>query len=871
MGVLVEPLCDLVLRYLRVTAHSTLSRSFFRTTPPMHGLYIAHMPLTPLPCPPIFADTILPIPLPQPLTYRIPSVLVGRIVQGSRVLVPLGVRKCLTGIVDKVHSHTPATPTKQIIALLDEVPVISPQQLYFFHWLAAYYVCTIGEIIRAALPNGFRRYKQAVIQLNPHVVLSNMVLTPQEQLLVDALKDRKKLTYAAAAEVDPQNIHTLIQSLLHKKVILFLGVLKKDPASQQTKRIRLDSTYLESPTALQNLWHILKRKPKQYDVLSKYTAHVQLQPQKEITTHWIDKKIFTGTGISATSLQTLIKKKIFVEKSTEVTRYMPQRLSTATVLPTLSAAQGEALTDIQHQFQKRDIVLLHGAIASSRTAVYLPLIQEVLQRGGQVLYLLPEISLTTQVVCQWQRVFGGQISVYHSRYTDRKRIEIWYQLLRGACSLVLGTRAAIFLPFLDLQLVIIDQEHENYKQSDTIPRYHARDAALALAQQHCAKVLLGSATPSIESYYHAQQGKYGFVVLQERVDATLSPEVMLVDVRIAQQQKNLREDFTNVLLTALQETLAQQDQALLLQNRRGYVSHITCAMCAWVPMCIHCAVSLVYHHATHGLYCHYCGYHIQVPAVCDACNSPQLNNVGFGTEKLTETLQLFFPNKNIHRIDLDTTRKKDDYDKIREAVSQGDTDILVGTQMLAKGLDVSRVLLVGVLDIDRLLHFPDFRAHERCFQLLTKVLSWAGTDTRRGKVIVQTKNPQHPILQDILANDYESMYRRELQDRQQFGYPPYVRLVKITLKHSDQQVVHAAAHSLADDLKEQLQQGVLGPQVPLIAKMRNQYAIDIWVKIKKDTIQRRLWAKKTIAQLCHQLLRTTPYKKTKVVLDVDPL
>jgi primosomal protein N' (replication factor Y) len=510
--------------------------------------------------------------------------------------------------------------------------------------------------------------------------------------------------------------------------------------------------------------------------------------------------------------------------------------------------------------------------ASGKTEVYTQLIQEVLQGGGQVLYLLPEIALTTQMVKRLKIIFGNQVGVYHSRYSDNERVEVWNSVLQGECSFVLGTRSAIFLPFDHLSLIIVDEEHESsYKQFDAMPRYHARDAALVLAQYHHAKVLLGSATPSIESYYNAQNGKYGFVALQERFGKAALPEIILSNVRIERAKKALREDFTQVLLEALQQTLDQQEQAIIFQNRRGYAPYITCEACAWVPMCTQCAVSLTYHQFNNNLRCHYCGYNIKVPPACHICDSHRLKTIGFGTEKLEETLQLFFPEKKIQRMDLDTTRGKYSYDKLIEALEQGSTDILVGTQMLTKGLDFGQVSLVGVLDVDRLLYFPDFRASERCFQLLTQVSGRAGRREKQGKVIIQTNNPQHPVLKDVVRHDYEQMYHRELGERKQFLYPPYARLVKITLKHTDKNLVGAAASMLAHGLRKQLENGVLGPQTPLITKVKNQYLMDVWVKIKKDTEKRLLFTKQVITQEGRRVLLDKTFKQVKVLFDVDPI
>lgn len=819
-----------------------------------------------------FADIILPIPLPKLLTYCVPEAFIGLIARGSRVLVPLGAQKVFTGLVEKIHKTPPKYLTKEIIDVLDEVPVINPIQLQFIHWLAAYYLCTLGEVMLAALPNGFRLSSRSKIQLHPEADLTATNFSNQELLLVSALKHRTELTYAEAAAVTARkSIHQLIKSLLRKQVILLFEEVKEKYTPKKVKKVRLNQAYTHSQVALKSLFTALERSGKQLDVLLKYVALVPVHQPAQLEDYCVHKKEFIQTGISPAALQTLIKKQIFVEEEVIVSRFGLAK-SVSQLPPTLSQAQSTALAAIHHQFQDKGTVLLHGVTASGKTEVYTQLIQEVLQGGGQVLYLLPEIALTTQMVKRLKIIFGNQVGVYHSRYSDNERVEVWNSVLQGECSFVLGTRSAIFLPFDHLSLIIVDEEHESsYKQFDAMPRYHARDAALVLAQYHHAKVLLGSATPSIESYYNAQNGKYGFVALQERFGKAALPEIILSNVRIERAKKALREDFTQALLEALQQTLDQQEQAIIFQNRRGYAPYITCEACAWVPMCTQCAVSLTYHQFNNNLRCHYCGYNIKVPPACHICDSHRLKTIGFGTEKLEETLQLFFPEKKIQRMDLDTTRGKYSYDKLIEALEQGSTDILVGTQMLTKGLDFGQVSLVGVLDVDRLLYFPDFRASERCFQLLTQVSGRAGRREKQGKVIIQTNNPQHPVLKDVVRHDYEQMYHRELGERKQFLYPPYARLVKITLKHTDKNLVGAAASMLAHGLRKQLENGVLGPQTPLITKVKNQYLMDVWVKIKKDTEKRLLFTKQVITQEGRRVLLDKTFKQVKVLFDVDPI
>ncbi|MEL6358407.1 MAG: primosomal protein N' [Bacteroidota bacterium] len=703
-----------------------------------------------------FADIILPLPLPKLLTYRVPEQYKTLIATGSRVIVPLGPKKILTGLVAKIHSQEPGYATKAIVDVLDDAPIVNATQLRFFQWLASYYLCTVGEVMLAALPNGLRLSSQSKIQLHPEFDLATGDFTEREQRLIAALQKRSDLTYAeAAAAVDQKSIHQLLKVLLHKQAVILFEEVKEKYVPKKVRRIRLSETYTHNQAALQELFTKLEKHSKQLDVLLKYVAQVPVHQTENLEDYGMDKQVLMQADISASSLQTLIKKQVFIEEEVIVPRFS-HASSVPEELPTLSPAQSTALDAIHHQFQEKEAVLLHGVTASGKTEIYSHLIQAALQGGGQVLYLLPEIALTTQLVKRLKKIFGDQVGVYHSKYSDNERVEVWHNVLQGKCSFVLGTRSAIFLPFDHLSLVIVDEEHEtSYKQGEVMPRYHARDAALVLAQYQHAKVLLGSATPAIESYYNAQTGKYGLVTLQERFGEVALPEIVLANVRIERERKTLREGFTKELLEALQQTLDQQEQAIIFQNRRGYAPYITCEYCAWVPMCTQCAVSLTYHQFSNRLSCHYCGYYTPLPPACHVCESHALKNVGAGTEKLEETLQLFFPEKQVQRMDLDTTRGKYSYDRLIEALEQGKTDILVGTQMITKGLDFGRVALVGVLDVDRLLYFPDFRANERCFQLLTQVSGRAGRRAKQGQVIIQTNNPKHPILHLIVVMRYD--------------------------------------------------------------------------------------------------------------------
>lgn len=788
------------------------------------------------------------------------------------MLVPLGSRKVLTGLVATIHQAPPSYPTKDIIEVLDEAPIVNPTQLEFFQWLARYYLCTIGEVIKTALPSGFKLSSQSRIQLNPELDWAITKFTAQEQLLIEVLKNRSDLTYAQVAKLTKQkDVHQLIKRLIHKKAILLFEAVKEKYRPKKEKRVRLSEQFIQSQDTLKALFDQLEGRGKQLDVLLQYAALVPIHQLNQLADHTIYKKELLRTGISASSLQKLIKQKIFMEEEVIVSR-LEQIQGTEEPSPTLSPAQSEALAAIHQQFETKATVLLYGITGSGKTAIYTQLIQEALQSGSQVLYLLPEIGLATQIVRRLKKMFGALMGVYHSKYATNERIEVWNSLLQGERSLIIGVRSALFLPFDNLSLIIVDEEHElAYKQFDAMPRYHARDAALMLAQYHQAKVLLGSATPAIETYYNAQTGKYGLVKLAERFGQTALPTIVLADVRRERRQKTLQGAFTSTLLHELQQALDQQEQIIIFQNRRGYAPYILCEHCAWVPTCQQCSVSLTYHQFNNYLVCHYCGYRTRVPPVCSICDSHQLKNIGFGTEKLEESLQQLFPDKHIQRMDLDTTRGKYSYERIIEALEQGSIDMLVGTQMITKGLDFSQVSLVGVLDVDRMLYFPDFRASERCFQLITQVSGRAGRRAKQGRVIIQATNPTHPVLNDILQHNYEQMYCRELAERRRFFYPPYARLIRLTLQHADKDLVMEAATELASYLRGRLGALLLGPQAPLIAKLKNQFRMDIWIKVKKDTEERLPATKQLIKQTTQALLSKKAFKLVKVIFDVDPV
>jgi len=820
-----------------------------------------------------FADLVLPLAIPKLLTYHIPSHLLGDLQVGSRVIVSLGNKKVITGIVSKIHTTIPSYATKAIIDLLDPAPVITATQLAFFQWMAQYYMCTLGEVVKAALPSGLKVTSQSRIYLYAAWDEKQANLSDQEQILIEALKNKQHLSYQQVEQLVGQRaVYKLLKSLMDKEAIIILEEVQEKYLPKTEKQVSLHQQYVNQEHALQALFKQLDKSFKQQDVLLQYISLVASSPLAKTSQQWLSKKQLLQQDISSHALQSLLKRDILVERTVVVSRLVP-RATKALPDIALSEAQGQALSATRTLFDTRNTVLLHGITGSGKTEIYTHLIQEALQQQGQVLFLLPEIGLTTQIVQRLKDRFGDIMEVYHSKYSSHERVEIWNRVLRQEVQLVIGVRSALLLPFHRLQLIIVDEEHETaYKQFDSSPRYHARDAALMLATYHQAKVLLGSATPTIETYHHAMQGKYGLVKLMEQFSQTPLPHIELVNLRIEQQRKRLQGEFTTTLLKALESTLEQHQQAIIFQNRRGYATCLFCQACAGVATCQQCSVSLTYHQFKDYLVCHYCGYHQNVPSICPMCSAPALKQMGYGTEKVTETLQQFFPDKQVERMDADTTRKKHSYEQIITNLEKGNTNILVGTQMITKGLDFGHVSLVGVLDIDRLLYFPDFRANERCFQLLTQVSGRAGRRDIQGQVIIQTVNPQHPILEDVVSSNYEQMYHRELLDRQKFRYPPYVRLIKITCQHVHEQVVQEATRMLAQELHRLIGPAhILGPQAPLIAKVKNQYRMDIWVKLAKSTEHSLLAIKQQIQQISLHLLGLKSFRQVKISFDVDPL
>nr|WP_044130247.1 primosomal protein N' [Rudanella lutea] len=821
-----------------------------------------------------FADLILPLPIPNLFTYRVPRTMVEVIKIGARVIVPFGKKdgRVLTAIVARLHNTPPPRyQARYILELLDDYPLITSYQLELFRWMADYYMCCIGEVMNVALPSGLKISSQSKVQYNPDFDYPEL-LSPEEVTLLEELKKHPALTYEELGRlVGELNVPTVIKALVGKRAVIVFEEVREKYVPKMIRKVRLGAAY-EDREALLDLIRKLDKSPKQQEVVMRYLRHVPVLLNSALNSRGLDKTVLNQDDeISQSSMTTLIKNGIFETFEVIQPRFSDNLAPTVEIR--LTEAQQQASEAIMAKFGTQNIVLLHGITGSGKTEVYINLIQQALESGSQVLYLLPEIALTTQIVVRLQRVFGDKMGIYHSKFSDNERVEVWKGVVSGQYQFVVGVRSAVFLPFDNLGLIIVDEEHEtSYKQHDPAPRYHARDVAMMLAQWQQAKVLLGSATPSLESYYQAQQGRYGLVELFQRFgDATL-PQITLVDTKVEKKQKTMKNEFTSALLTALGDNLERKEQSILFQNRRGYSPYMQCEDCDWTAECPNCDVSLTYHMKVGELRCHYCGYKEEVPRTCPVCGSTKVKTIGFGTEKLEDQLQILFPEARILRMDLDTTRAKNAYQQIIEEFEQGNVDMLVGTQMITKGLDFDKVSLVGIFDADRIIHFPEFRATERAFQMLTQVSGRAGRrGGRQGRVLIQTSNPQQLILQKIITNDYRGLYDEEIRERQDFNYPPFSRLIKLTVRHPEQHISKQAAERLAAELTDTLGSSrVLGPEQPLVERIRNQFLYDILIKIERGPVNMKA-VKEFIRDRINDILTDKGLRQVSIVVDVDCL
>lgn len=817
-----------------------------------------------------YVDVIVPLPIAGQYTYSLPEEMAGRVCLGCRVVVPFGRKKFYTGLVTRVHEEAPeAYDTKDVSELLDERPVLLERQYKFWQWLSDYYLCTLGDVYKAALPSGMKLESETLVVYNPDFE-AEASLTEREQRVLDLLsRDTEQCITQLEKNCGTRQLLPVIQSLLEKGAICVKEELKRSYKPKMETRVRLKEP-MRSEEALRQQFDLLARAPKQLAVLMKYLELAAWSSAATLPKEVTRKQLLAASGASAAVLNGLVEKQVFEVYHEEIGRLAGGCLPLQE-MHTLSDAQERAYRQILTTFHRKNVCLLHGVTASGKTEIYIHLIQQVLSVGKQVLYLLPEIALTTQITERLKRVFGDRLGIYHSKFPDAERVEIWRkQLSENDYDVILGVRSSVFLPFRRLGLVIVDEEHEQtYKQQDPAPRYHARNSAIVLASLFGAKTLLGTATPSIETYYNALQGKYGLVELTERHRQVCLPSIEVTDIKELARKKRMTGPFSPILLQRMREALEQKEQIILFQNRRGFAPMIECRTCGWVPRCKNCDVSLTYHKGLNELTCHYCGYTYQVPRSCPACGGVELMDRGFGTEKVEDDVKRIFPEARVARMDLDTTRTRTAYENIIADFEAGKTDVLIGTQMVSKGLDFERVSVVGILNADSLLNYPDFRSYERAFQLMAQVAGRAGRKSRQGLVILQTKSPELPLIHQVVTNDYRQMYEEQLEERRQFRYPPFERLIYVYLKHRKEEVVEQAAAVLATWLRSGLGDRVLGPDKPPVGRIQRLFIKKIMVKVAQGTSMPKV--RTYLLQLQRALVEDERFRSTVVYYDVDPM
>ena len=819
---------------------------------------------------PKFAETLLPLAIPGTYTYRIPEGM--RLSIGMRVLVPFGRKKIFTAIITSLHDREPrGYDVKEILGTLDDKPILRHPQLEFWQWIADYYLCSMGEVYKAAVPSGLKVESETTISVNPDFEESEPgQLSDRERVILDFTAQRgrvqiNEIAKATGFKTVERNVsHLLDMDALHVSERVVDNYRPKTEACVRLTVAR------DNEEKLHEFFDQLKRAPKQESLLLAYldmSRWLQSGETREVS----KENLLKRAGVSSAVLHEAVKRGLFEIYKKEINRF-DDLGSILEEPPTLSDEQRRAYDEIHHSMREHAITLLQGVTSSGKTSVYMHLIADALRLGKQVLYLVPEIALTTQLTRRLRRVFGDKLLIYHSKFSDNERVDIWKKLLNSSepC-VVIGVRSSVFLPYSNLGLIIVDEEHDSsYKQQDPAPRYNGRNAALVLAQMHGAKTVLGSATPAIEVYYLALQGRYGLVKLLTRYGDIKMPEVKVIDTIAARKRREMHGLFSNELIASCRKALQDNEQVILFQNRRGYSPIVRCKECGWVPKCENCDVSLTYHKHNNSLVCHYCGYTIPLPDLCPACRLPGIEIVGYGTERIEDDIDAVFPGEKISRMDLDTTRSKNSYDRIIDEFSQHRTNILVGTQMVTKGLDFNAVSIVGILNADTMINFPDFRSHERAFDMLEQVSGRAGRAHKQGQVIIQTSQPDHDVIKFVQAHDYEGFYQHELNDRQQFGYPPFTKVINIYLKHRDDATVGELAVRYCGLLHQVFGARVLGPMAPFVARVQNLYIRQITLKM--ETAASMAKVKKILRDLYEQMIAADARMKTvKLYYDVDPV
>lgn len=813
----------------------------------------------------LFVEVILPLAIAKNYTYRVPFELNDVVAIGKRVVVQFGKSKLYTAVIAGISEHAPEKyEAKYLMDVLDEQPVVTEVQLGFWQWMANYYLCNTGEVMNAALPSALKLASETKIVLNKDYEIDRSALHDKEYLIVDALDIQPELTVSDIAKLLGQKtVMPILKLMFEKNLIMISETVNERYKPRKRTFIKLNSFY--QGENMQELFEILeKRAPKQADVV---LAYINLsRGGKKVS----KPDLIEASGASSAIIKALVEKEILIAEDVNVSRLFFENDTDPELTAVLSEEQEGVLTSIREQFTQKDVVLLHGITSSGKTQLYIKLIEEMMASGRQVLYLLPEIALTTHIIERLRRYFGESIGVYHSRFNDQERVEVWQKVLDGSYKIVLGARSSVFLPFADLGLIVVDEEHEtSYKQFDPAPRYNARDAAIYLSALYQGKVLLGSATPSIESYYNAQSGKFGFAELKTRYGGVEMPQIQVVNIAEELKKKTMQSHFTSVLMDDMQQAIERKEQIILFQNRRGYAPVMMCKTCAYTPKCINCDVSLTYHKSSGKMHCHYCGYKEDSPSTCPACGSAHLEYKGFGTEKVEDELTILLPEARIMRMDLDTTRAKNAFQNIMNDLEEKRLDILVGTQMVAKGLDFADVTVIGIINADSLLKYPDFRANERSFQMLAQVSGRAGRRGKQGKVVIQTYDPGHRVIQQVIDNDYAELYKNEIDERKSFKYPPFYRMIQLDIKHKDPDMLYQQAEYLGAELRKHFGDRVIGPEYPLVSRIRNFYIKTIMLKFERDTLSLNK-AKDIIKNVMLQFQTTKLSKGSVVQPDVDP-
>lgn len=818
-----------------------------------------------------YAEVILPLPLYTTFTYRIPEAMAGHVAVGHRVVVPFGKKKFYTGIVASVTGKAPeGYEVKELYCMLDDRPILKHPQLKLWQWMSEYYLCSPGDVYKAAVPAGLKIESETFVELNPDFEETpGTRMNEREAVVAQTLDHHGRMTPAEIGQkTGLQNVEPLVAKMVDKGIaVVHEKLVERYRAKKETcVRLAVDRNDNE---AMLRAFNTVKNSKKQEKLLVALVDMVNKNLRQGIPPEVSKTALLESTGLTPAILSAVVSKGVAEVFTREINRFKYLGTETGS-LPVLSTPQNEALRKIHEGFVEKDIILLHGVTSSGKTEIYIHLIDFVLKKGEQALYLVPEIALTTQLTRRLQKVFGNRVVIYHSKFSDNERVDLWKRVLSDPSPcVVIGARSSLFLPFSNLGLVVVDEEHESsYKQFDPAPRYNARDCAMVLAAMHGAKTLLGSATPSVESYYKATTGRYGLVTLAERYEGVKLPEIMVVDMNDERKRQRLSGPLSFPLVRLSRERLEKKEQLIFFHNRRGFAPVAICKQCGFVPKCQNCDVSLTYHRLAGEMVCHYCGATYRLPTICPACKEPGIEIHGYGTERMEDIIEATFKNAGILRMDLDTTRNKEGYENIITDFSKGKADILVGTQMVTKGLDFDRVSLVGVLNADILINFPDFRSSERAFNMLEQVAGRAGRRNQQGVVVVQTTQPQHPVIGFLKEHDYLGFYNHELEERRRFNYPPFARVINIYLKHREEPVLARAAVQYADYLRQLLGTRVFGPEEPHVGRVQSLYIRKIMLKVEVQASMKKV--KALLRDVYEKFMEYKDFRSLIVYYDVDP-